>query len=338
MKRTGEEAKAGLRSASEQAMSTVFVSRPIPAVPLQRLLDRHTVSVGSAERPTTAAELRDACREARGLVAMLTDRIDAAFLDSCPGLEVVANFAVGVNNVDLTEAEARGVWVTNTPDVLTDATADLAFALLLACSRRLPQAERELREGRWLGWSPLHGHGLPCRRLGIVGMGRIGQAMAKRAEAFGLEVAHASPREHARFRRMELDALLAWADVVSLHCPLTEATRHLLDASRLAKMRPGAILINTSRGPVVDEKALGEALSSGALGAAGIDVFENEPSVHPALLSAPNALLVPHIGSATAEAREAMGMRAVDGVLDVLAGQEPTFAVVRPKVPRAARR
>lgn len=303
----------------------VYVSRPIPAGPLAELESRFRVAVG----PETSdrAALLEGCRSARAVVAMLTDRIDAELLEACPKLRVVSNFAVGVNNVDLEACRARGLWVTNTPDVLTDATADLAMALLLACARRLPQGERELREGRWTGWRPLHGIGLLYRKLGIVGFGRIGQAVAKRALAFGMEVRHHSPRSPGS---VPLEALLGWADVVSLHCPLTSETRHLLDGARLARMKRGAILVNTSRGPVVDEVALADALGSGQLGAAGLDVYEDEPRVHPRLLAAPNAILLPHLGSATPDAREGMGRLAVEAVIDVLEGRAPSHAVVAP--------
>jgi glyoxylate reductase len=313
----------------------VFASKPMPEGPFEALNARFRVAVGHPERPTTAEELVAGCCGARALVAMLTDRIDGAFLDACPTLEVIANYAVGVNNVDLEACRARGLWVTNTPGVLTDATADFTLALLLACARRLPQGEAELRAGRWQGWTPLHGWGLPHRRLGIVGLGRIGQAVAKRAQAFGIEVRHHSPRADAGealgIPGMGLEALLGWADVISLHCPLNPETRRLLDRRRLGQMRRGAILLNTARGPVVDEEALAEALESGQLGAAGIDVYEREPAVPPRLLAAPNALLAPHLGSATAEARTAMGQLAAQAVIDVLEGREPAHPVVRPR-------
>lgn len=304
-------------------MSEVYVSRPIPPGPLALLTARFTVRVGSDVG--TRDELLAGCRGARAVIAMLTDRIDAALLDACRGIQVVSNFAVGVNNVDLEACRARGIWVTNTPEVLTDATADLTFALILACARRLTQAEAELRAGRWTGWRPLHGIGLGHRKLGIVGLGRIGGAVARRAAAFGMEVRHHTP---GAADSVSLEELLGWCDVLSLHCPLTEATRHLIDARRLSQMKPGAILINTSRGPVVDEVALAEALESGQLGAAGLDVYEEEPRVHPRLLAAPNAVLLPHIGSATLEAREAMGRLAAEAVVDVLEGRAPRHPVV----------
>jgi len=313
----------------------VFVSRPMPEQPFAELVARFAVALGPVERPTSADELVAGCRGARAVVAMLTDRIDAAFLEQCPRLEVVSNFAVGVNNIDLDACRARNLWVCNTPEVLTEATADLSLALILACARRLPGAEAELRAGGWNGWRPLHAIGLPYRRLGIVGLGRIGAAVARRALAFGMELRHFSPNREAGaalgIEWLPLEALLGWADVVSLHCPLTEATRHLIDGARLAQMRRGAILVNTARGPVVDEAALAEALERGQLGAAGLDVFEDEPRVHPRLLGAPNALLVPHIGSATREARTAMGQLAASAVVDVLEGRAPRHAVVRPR-------
>ena len=329
-----------MRATAKAMPDRVFVSRPVPDGPLQRLRAKFNVDVGPANRATTAAELQEGCRHAAGVVSVLSDRIDGSFLDACPQLRVVANFAVGVNNIDLEAARARNVWVTNTPDVLTAATADLAMALILACSRELPARERELREGRWKGWSPLHGI-VPDRRvLGIVGMGRIGQAVARRAQAFDLEVLYSSPRPVAPeafsrpVARLPLSELLAQSDVVSLHCPLTEETRGLLSRDRLFSMKRGALLINTSRGPLVDEAALAEALESGHLGGAGLDVFEREPEINPRLLAAPNALLVPHIGSATASARNGMGELAVQSVIDVLEGRAPAHAVVRPVASR----
>ncbi|MBS2030246.1 MAG: D-glycerate dehydrogenase [Deltaproteobacteria bacterium] len=312
----------------------VFVSKPMPEGPLGELTSRFRVAVGHPERPTTADELALACRSARAVVAMLTDRIDAAFLGRATNLKIVSNFAVGVNNIDLEACRARGLWVTNTPDVLTDATADLTMALLLACARRLPQTEAELRANRWQGWAPLHGWALPYGKLAIIGLGRIGKAVAKRAQAFGIEVRHSSPDAKSGdamgVQGMPLDELLAWADVVSVHCPLTAETQHLLDRTRLATMRPGAILLNTSRGPVVDEEAVAEALESGRLGAVGLDVFEREPVVHPRLLAAPNALLLPHVGSATEQARTAMASLAAGAVVDVLEGRGPKHPVVKP--------
>ena len=242
-----------------------------------------------------------------------------------------------MNNIDLAAAAARGVWATNTPGVLTDATADLAFGLLLSAARRIPESERFLREGRFDGWAPLLFLGADDAgaTLGIVGMGRIGQAMARRARAFGMEIVYAGrsrrpPEEEQGARFVPLDELLATSDFVSLHCPLTPATHHLLDAKALARMKPGAIVINTARGPVVDEAALVEALRDGHLGGAGLDVFEEEPKVHPGLLALDNVVLTPHTGSATRGTRLRMAEMVCEDVERVLAGQPPLHPVNQP--------
>ena len=306
---------------------------------MERLARRFDVAVGPVDRATEAGEVLAGAREAEGLVSMLSDRIDAAFLDACPKLRVVSNYAVGVNNVDLRAAAERGVWVTNTPGVLTDATADLAFGLLLAAGRRIPESERFLREGRFDGWAPLLflGADVAGARLGIVGMGRIGQAMAARARAFGMEVVYVqrTPLAPERERELgvrfvELDELLATSDFVSLHTPLTDRTHHLIDAAAMARMKKGAILINTARGPVVDEAALVEALRSGHLGGAGLDVFEEEPKIHPGLLALDNVVLTPHTGSATVGTRLRMAMMVAEDVERVLDGGAPLHSVNEP--------
>jgi glyoxylate reductase len=265
-----------------------------------------------------------------GLVAMLTDRIDASLLARCPRLRVVGNVAVGVDNVDLAACRARGVVVTNTPGVLTEATADLAFALLLAAARRVAEGDRMIRAGRFDPWTltTMLGTRVHGATLGIVGLGRIGQAVARRARGFGMHLLYAQRRRHApELERalgatyVPLDELFARSDAVSLHCPLTDETRHLVSASRLASMRPGSVLVNTTRGGCVDEAALAAALETGPLGAAGLDVFEREPHVHPALLARPDAVLTPHIGSADRPAREGMARLAVDNVVAVLQGR-----------------
>jgi len=315
----------------------VFVSRPLPAPAMERLARSFDVTTGPADRATTADELLAGAREADALVSMLSDRIDRAFLEACPRLRVVANYAVGVNNIDLAAAAARGVWATNTPGVLTDATADLAFGLLLSVARRIPESERFLREGRFDGWAPLLflGADVASATLGIVGLGRIGQAVARRARAFGMEVVYSGHRrkpeeqeQGARF--VSHDELVATSDFVSLHCPLTPETRHLFDARAFGRMKRGAILVNTARGPVVDEAALVEALQSGHLGGAGLDVFEDEPKVHPGLLALPNVVLTPHTGSATRGTRLRMAEMVCEDVERVLAGQAPKFPVNQP--------
>jgi glyoxylate reductase len=278
---------------------------------------------GTLDRATLEREVADA----DGLVTLLTDAVDAALLARAPRLRVVANYAVGYNNIDLAAATARGVVVTNTPDVLTETTADLTLGLILAVSRRLLEGDALVRRGEFHGWGPefLLGTDVHGATLGIVGCGRIGQAVARRARAFDMRVVYDDPRPAPA----ELDAtrvakaeLLATADFVTLHCPLTADTRHWLGAPELAAMRPGAFVINTARGPLVDEAALAEAVRSGHLGGAALDVFEREPLVHPGLLH-PRVVLAPHIGSATVHTRGRMAELCLSSVAAVLAGARP---------------
>ncbi len=263
-----------------------------------------------------------------GLIPMPTDLIDDAVMDA-GALRVVANHAVGVDNIDLAAACDRGIVVTNTPGVLTDATADLTMALMLAVARRIVEGHDLIRGGEFYGWRPtmLRGMDLSGATLGLIGKGRIGQAVAVRAQAFGMEVVH-----HSRSGGLSLEALLQAADVVSLHCPLTAETRHLIDAARLEQMGPHSILINTSRGPVVDEAALVDALQAGRIGGAGLDVYEEEPRVHPGLLSLPNVVLLPHLGSATRGARRRMAELATENLIAVLT-QHPPSCPVLPESP-----
>ena len=265
--------------------------------------------------------------DADALVCLLLDRIDAAVLARAPRLRVVANCAVGIDNIDLAAATAAGVCITNTPDVLTEATAELAFALILAAARRIGEGERLVRSGAWTGWAldQLIGTGLWGKTLGIVGFGRIGQALARRALGFGMHVIYADPHDVSAHpaRRVSIDAVFETADVVSLHCPLRPETRHLVDARRLATMKPTAILVNTSRGGRIDESALSAALHAGRLGGAALDVYAREPAVDPALLSCPRLILTPHIGSATTQARTAMAQLCADAVISALRGHRP---------------
>ncbi|MCW5806672.1 MAG: D-glycerate dehydrogenase [Deltaproteobacteria bacterium] len=270
--------------------------------------------------------------DADALVCLLLDRVDAALLARAPKLRVVANCAVGVDNIDLAAATAARVAVTNTPDVLTEATAELAFALLLAAARRLGEGERLVRSGAWTGWAldQLLGVQLLGKTLGIVGMGRIGRAMARRALGFGMRVIYADPSLHpdvAEARRVSVDELFATADAISLHCPLTPETRRLVDARRLALAKPSAILVNTARGGCVDEPALIAALEAGRLGGAGLDVYDREPALDPRLLTCPRLVLAPHIGSATTETRTQMAQLCADAVIDVLSGRRPQHLV-----------
>lgn len=274
--------------------------------------------------------------DADALLCLLTDRIDAATLEGAPKLRIIANAVVGYEHVDVRAAAARGILVTNTPDVLTEATADLTWALILATVRQLPQSERSLRVGEFHGWGfwDYLGGDLTGATLGIFGMGRIGRAVARRAGGFGMRVAYHSrtrlpPDEEARLAAewMPLDALLAASDVLTLHAPLTAETRHALDRDALARMRPGAYLINTARGALVDEAALVDALREGRLAGAGLDVYEREPAITPGLLDLPNVVLLPHIGSATRDTRTRMAMLAVRNVHAVLSGRPPLTPV-----------
>lgn len=278
--------------------------------------------------------------DADALVCLLLDRIDAAVLARAPKLRVIANCAVGYDNVDLAAATSRGVAVTNTPDVLTEATAEFTLALVFAAARRLPEGEALVRGGQWPGWrlDQLIGQPLGGRTLGIVGMGRIGQAVSAKASALGMRIVYSGHRDvtvpGVTATRVPTDELFAVADVVSLHCPLTPETRKLVNAERLARMKPTAIVINTARGPCVDDEALADALERGRLFAAGLDVFDGEPQIHPRLLAAPRLVLAPHLGSATTEARTQMAQLCADGVLHILTGRRPPNLVNREVVLR----
>lgn len=267
----------------------------------------------------------------QALVTMFTDRVDAELLAAGADLRIVATVAVGYNNIDVAAARARGVVVTNTPDVLTEATADLTWAIVLGMTRRIVEGDRLVRRGAWKGFAFdfMLGSDLRGKQLGIVGLGRIGRAVAARARAFGMRIAFtrgtAAPGADAE--AMPLDRLLATSDVVSLHCPLTPETRHLIDQPALARMKRSAYLVNASRGPIVDEAALAWALKSRLIAGAGLDVYEEEPRVHPDLLTLDNVVLVPHLGSATTETRTAMADLAAQNVVAVLSGRPPLTPV-----------
>ncbi len=303
---------------------TVLLTHPLPFGAERRFPNHYELRRPPAAAWPNRAALAAALPGSRGLVCSLTDTIDAALIDAAPDLQIIANVGVGFNHIDWAHARERGIAVTNTPGALTEATADLALALLLATARRVVEADRFVRAGRFAGWDLelLLGLELNGATLGIVGLGRIGQAVARRARGFGMRIVYhnrsaVDPAVEAAFeaRRLPLDELLGAADVVSLHCPLGPATRHLIDARALAAMKPGAILINTARGPVVDEAALVDALRAGRLRTAGLDVYEGEPAVHPGLLALDNVVLLPHIGSATETARRAIVQMAVDNVV-----------------------
>lgn len=316
----------------------VYVSRRIPENGLALLATAGlTVRLHDSHLPPSRAELLAGAASAHAVVTLLSDRVDSEFLERAgEQLQVVANYAVGFDNVDVAACTARGVAVTNTPDVLTDATADLAFMLLLAVARRLREGQQLVSSGNWQGWHPLQllGREVSGSSLGIVGMGRIGRAVARRASGFGMKILY-----HNRNRRPEaekslgaryceeLGALLAASDFVSLHAPLTEETHHLIDAAAIERMQPHAILVNTARGPLVDEKALLAALTSGRLWGAGLDVFEEEPRVTPGLAELSNVVLAPHLGSATEVTRQEMARLCAQAVISVLQGGRPTNLV-----------
>ena len=301
------------------------MTRALPFAALDRLAAEHELDVWEGDLPPGPEAMRERAAAADGLLSLVTDPVGADLLAACPDLKAIANMAVGTDNIDLEAAAARGIPVGNTPDVLTDATADLAFALLLAMARRLPQGEAQVREGRWRTWEPAGdlGADLSGATLGIVGRGRIGDAVARRADGFGMEVIASSRRSG-----MPLEELLERADFVSLHCPLTPATRHLIGTEALQRMKPSAYLVNTARGGVVDQVALRLALIAGEIAGAALDVTDPEPlPAGDPLLEAPNLLVVPHVGSATVRTRERMAEMAVENLLAALAGHPMPYPV-----------
>jgi glyoxylate reductase len=302
-----------------------FVTRRLPGPALERLRERHAVEVWPDRLAPSPEQLRAHTAQAEGLLSLLDDRVDAALIDAAPRLRAVANYAVGYDNIDLRAAAARGIAIGNTPDVLTDATADLAFALLLAAARKLPEAIATVADGDWVTWEPARdlGRAVHGATLGIIGGGRIGDAVARRAAGFDMAVL-----VHGHHDGTPLPELLQRSDFVSIHTPLTEETRHLIDAVALAQMKPTAILVNTSRGPVVDQVALADALAQGVIAGAALDVTDPEPlPTDDPLHRAPHLIVVPHIGSATQEAREQMTARAVDNLLAALDGETMPYPV-----------
>ena len=307
-------------------MASVLITRRLPGAVVSRLAEHCEVDLHAGEAPLSVEELHERLAGKDGVIVLLPDRMDRAAIDAAgPRLKVIANVAVGYDNIDAAYARSRGIVCTNTPDVLTDAVADLTWGLVLAVTRRLVEGDRLIRAGGWKGWTFdfMVGAGLQDKQIGIVGAGRIGKAVAARAQVFGMGVAVASRRDpewpSATF--MPLDRLLATSDVVSLHVPLTAETRHLIAQPALARMKRTAFLINTTRGPVVDETALAWALREHLIAGAALDVFEHEPDVNPELLAIENVVLVPHLGSATRETRTAMADLAVSNILAVLGGR-----------------
>jgi glyoxylate reductase len=306
-----------------------FVTRQLPGPALDRLAAAHEVEIWPERSPPTPEQLLEKGASAEGLLSLLTDRLDADTIEHLPELRVISNYAVGYDNVDLQAAARHGIRVGNTPDVLTDATADLTFTLLLAAARRLPEALDAARSGQWIGWEPASFLGAKVygQTIGLVGFGRIGQAVARRAEGFGMRIL----RTRSKDTPQALDELLGESDFVSLHTPLTAATQHLIGEAALNRMKPTAVLINTARGGIVDQQALIRALREGQIAAAALDVTDPEPPArNDPLLEAPNLVLTPHIGSATRAARERMADLAVDNLLAGLEGEPMPHEVVLP--------
>ena len=313
----------------------ILVTRRWPEAVERRLCELFDTTLNTDDHRLSADELRAALRDFDAVLPTVSDRLDASVLTvDAPRARILANYGVGYSHIDIDAARALGLVVTNTPGVLTDCTADLALTLMLMVARRAGEGEREVRAGQWAGWRPTHlvGTRLSGKTLGIIGMGRIAIAVARRAQhGFGMKVVYFNRSPVAPAQLAGLDAtacariedVLAQADFVSLHCPGGGANRHLIDAARLAAMQPHAFLINTARGDVVDEAALVDALQRGRLAGAGLDVFENEPQLHPGLLALENVVLLPHLGSATRETREAMGMRVVDNLVAFFDGKRP---------------
>ncbi len=310
-------------------MARILVTSPLPDGAFDPLAG-HELTTAEPGKSLTTEEIAEASRDIDAIVCQLKDRISAAVFTAAPRLKVVATVSVGYDNVDVGAATRAGVAVCHTPGVLDDTVADLAFALILSASRLLSESERDLRVGGWTGarFDGYLGRDVHGATLGLVGYGRVARAVARRAEGFSMRVLHHARRPTGLEGAVsELDDLLAMADVVSLHVPLTEDTRHLIDARRIGLMKPTAVLVNTSRGPVVDEEALAAALESGRLFAAGLDVYENEPAVPPRLMAAPRTVLLPHVGSATFATRLAMARLATTGAAEVLAGRRPPNTV-----------
>lgn len=317
----------------------VVVTRKLPEVIETRMMELFDTRLRDDDTPMAKTELAEAIRSADILVPTVTDRIDASLLSQAgPNLRLIANFGAGVDHIDLATCRSRNITVTNTPDVLTEDTADMTMAMIIAVSRRLAEGERLVRSGKWSGWGPtfMLGHRIWGKRLGIIGMGRIGQAVARRARGFGLSIHyHNRKRVHPDIEAEleatyweSLDQMLARMDVISVHCPHTPATYHLLSARRLKLLQPHAYVVNTARGEVIDENALTRMLAKGELAGAALDVFEHEPAVNPKLLQLDNVLLLPHLGSATLEGRTDMGEKVIVNIKTFVDGHNPPDRVL----------
>jgi glyoxylate reductase len=307
----------------------VLLTRRIPSSVLSRLQSLCDVDLYDGPSAIPADELERRLADKHALISVLTDRVTPELLDAAPNLRIVSNIAVGYENIDVAAAAARGVIVTNTPDVLTEAVAEFTWALILGAARRVVEGDRLIRRNGWKGWALdfMLGTGLRGKQLGIIGYGRIGRAVAARAEAFGMTVAYSDLGATAGSDALPIDRLLVASDIITIHCPLTPGTTHLINQASLARMKRSAYLINTSRGPVIDEAALAWALKNGIISGAALDVYEHEPHVHPDLLTLENVVLAPHLGSATTETRTAMADLAVRNVVAVLSGQAPLTPV-----------
>ena len=322
-----------------RSKTVVVVTRKLPDAIETRMMELFDVRLNLDDHPMNASELAEAVKVADVLVPTVTDRIDAKILSQAgEQLRLIANYGAGVDHIDLATARQSGITVTNTPDVLTEDTADMTMALLLAVSRRLTEGERGLRNGNWPGWSPtwMLGHRIYGKRLGIIGMGRIGQAVARRARGFGLSIHYHNRRKLHEDIENELEAtywesldqMMARMDFVSVNCPHTPATYHLLSARRLKLLRENAVIINTARGEIIDENALTRLLANGEIAGAGLDVFEHEPAVNPKLLALDNVVLLPHMGSATQEGRIDMGEKVLINIKTFVDGHAPPDRVL----------
>ncbi len=318
---------------------TVIVTRKLPDAVETRMTELFDTRLNADDAPMRQAALMEAVKTADVLVPTVTDTIDRAVIEAAgPQLKLIASFSTGVDHIDLDAAHERGIIVTNTPGVLTEDTADMTMALILAVPRRVIEGERMLREGKWTGWSPtwMLGRRIAGKRLGIIGMGRIGRAVAKRAHGFGLSVHYHNRRQVHPDVEAELEAtywqsldqMLAHMDIVSINCPYTPATYHLLSARRLKLLKPHAYIVNTSRGEIIDETVLAQMLDNGEIAGAGLDVFEHEPAVNPKLLKLDNVVLMPHMGSATEEGRQEMGEKVIINIRTFADGHKPPDRVL----------